>query len=145
MLLYIVLPLLCVWVLAHSYLLSVGHYPETLVPLQLLMWSGGVWMLVDSVRHWETPGIIAGFVIIVVAGIAWVPLTISAMRQNRRTYCWLFSMFVQWSGCIVLNVMFCVLEAAVSACVSGACTVLLGVYIYRMWYSVEDNAYIQLE
>jgi len=147
LLLYLLFGCCLLWSIAHGYLFLDGNYPTQLIPLQLFIFSGGTWVAIDSIMHWEAyPSVYVGFGLIFLSSIAWVPLTISAVRQNRRTCCWTLVMFLQTSGFLVLAVTFCILEAIASACICGVCTVLMAVYAYRMYYIVEteEEGYITI-
>ena len=113
MLLYVLVPSFFIWLVSQSYLYYRGHYPVRLFPIQALVLVCSVWLGIDAVDR-DDPLLYVGFLVPIASSTL---LVCSILRAPR---CVPVLAALPVVGYAVLCVAFCLLDAAVSACVCGA-------------------------
>jgi len=132
MLLYVLVPSFFIWLVSQSYLYYRGHYPVRLFPIQALVLVCSVWLGIDAVDR-DDPLLYVGFLVPIASSTL---LVCSILRAPR---CVPVLAALPVVGYAVLCVAFCLLDAAVSACVCGACLVLVGWYAYELVETADDG------
>lgn len=136
-----------VWLASHLYLYYHGHYPVQFYCSQIMLFVLGVALFAVAVTQPESLWVAIGAGTLIFVSTAWVPLTVSAVKQDKRTPCWTFFLALHVFAYLLLCLGFCLLNTALGACICGASTVVMANYCYSLYKSVEVDdpaAYIHI-